>query len=160
MNQKKIVTDSAIHLSNADIHNYGIAVMNPPILIDGKLFGYVNKIKSEKCSVKPIIGEIAVPELIDTYNRLGEDGSQILSIHLSDKLTSTYQNALIAAKASTSDVTVINSGVTAAGLAYQVLAAAKWLAAGVEIAEVSDKLKRIQNNTRIFFSVLSKIIPS
>lgn len=160
MNQIKIVTDSAIHLSNADIHNYGIEVMNPPILIDNKLFGYVNKIKSEKflqlfekCSVKPTIGEIAVPELIDTYNRLGKDGSQILSIHLSDKLTNTYQNALIAAKASTSNVTVINSGVTAAGLAYQVLAAAKWLAAGTEIAEVCDKLKRIQNNTRIFFSV-------
>jgi DegV family protein with EDD domain len=160
MNRIKIVTDSAVHLSPADIHHYQIKVMNPPILIDGKLFGYVNQIKSEKflqlfekCSVKPVIGDLSVPELVATYDELGKDGSQILSIHLSDKLTRSYQNATLAAAQSNSDVTVINSEVTAAGLAYQVLAAAKWADQGETVATITDKLTRIKTNTRIFFSV-------
>ncbi|GHP13567.1 hypothetical protein YK48G_09920 [Lentilactobacillus fungorum] len=160
MNRIKIVTDSAVHLSTADIHHYQIKVMNPPILIDGKLFGYVNQIKSEKflqlfekCSVKPVIGDLSVPELVATYDELGNDGSQILSIHLSDKLTRSYQNATLAAAQSNSDVTVINSEVTAAGLAYQVLAAAKWADQGETVATITDKLTRIKTNTRIFFSV-------
>ncbi len=68
--------------------------------MDGKLLGYVNKISSEKflqlfdqCSNKPIIGDVSVGEITRLYNELGADGSQILSIHLSDKLSNTYANA-------------------------------------------------------------------
>ncbi|GAD16875.1 DegV family protein [Lentilactobacillus otakiensis] len=160
MTKIKIVTDSAAHLSSADIRAYDIHVLNPPILMDGKLFGYVNKISSEKylqlfekCSNKPVIGDISVAELTDTYNQLGEDGSQILSIHLSDKLSSTYHNAKTAASKSSSEVTVVNSQVTAAGLAYQVLEAAKMVTAGKSIADILQQLTKIRNNTRIFFSV-------
>lgn len=160
MKSIKIVTDSAVHLSPADVHNYGIKVLNPPILIDGKLFGYVNKITSEKflqlfdkCTVKPTIGDITVPKLVAAYDELGKDGSQIISIHLSDKLTSTYRNAAIAAEQSTSDITVINSEVTAAGLAYQVLAAAKAIARGKSVTAIADQLTQIRQRTQIFFSV-------
>lgn len=160
MTNIKIVTDSAAHLASADIRAYDIHVLNPPILMDGKLFGYVNKISSEKylqlfekCSNKPEIGDISVAELTDTYNQLGEDGSQILSIHLSDKLSSTYHRAKTAASKALSDVTVINSQVTAAGLAYQVQEAAKMVAAGKSISDIFQRLTKIRNNTRIFFSV-------
>lgn len=160
MNQIKIVTDSAAHLSAADIRAYEIHVLNPPILMDGKLFGYVNKISSEKylqlfeqCSNKPQIGDITVDELTQKYDALGEDGSQILSIHLSDKLSNTYHNAKIAAGKSASQVTVVNSQVTAAGLSYQVIEAAKLSAGGKSIQEILKQMEKIRDNTRIFFSV-------
>ncbi|GAA2972601.1 DegV family protein [Lentilactobacillus parakefiri] len=160
MNQIKLVTDSAAHLSKADLQAYGISVLNPPIVMDGKLFGYVNKISSEKflqlfdqCSNKPVIGDISVGEITRLYNELGADGSQILSIHLSDKLSNTYANARTAASKSTSQVTVVNSQVTAAGLSYQVLEAAKLIAAGKSIPEILPQLAKIRNRTRIFFSV-------
>lgn len=153
MNQIKLVTDSAAHLSKADLQAYGISVLNPPIVMDGKLFGYVNKISSEKflqlfdqCSNKPVIGDISVGEITRLYNELGADGSQILSIHLSDKLSNTYANARTAASKSTSQV-------TAAGLSYQVLEAAKLIAAGKSIPEILPQLAKIRNRTRIFFSV-------
>ncbi|PAK80028.1 DegV family protein [Lentilactobacillus parakefiri] len=160
MNQIKLVTDSAAHLSKADLQAYGISVLNPPIVMDGKLFGYVNKISSEKflqlfdqCSNKPVIGDISVGEITRLYNELGADGSQILSIHLSDKLSNTYANARTAASKSTSQVTVVNSQVTAAGLSYQVLEAAKLIVAGKSIPEILPQLAKIRNRTRIFFSV-------
>lgn len=160
MNQIKLVTDSAAHLSKADLQAYGISVLNPPIIMDGKLLGYVNKISSEKflqlfdqCSNKPIIGDVSVGEITRLYNELGADGSQILSIHLSNKLSNTYANAKTAASKSTSQVTVVNSQVTAAGLSYQVLEAAKLIAAGKSIPDILPQLTKIRNRTRIFFSV-------
>ncbi|MFT8399759.1 MAG: DegV family protein [Lentilactobacillus diolivorans] len=160
MSNIKIVTDSAIHLSPADIHNYHIHVMNPPILVDGKLYGYVNKISSEKflqlynqSTKKPVIGQVSVDKLVKTYDELGADGSQILSIHLSDKLTDTYANAVKAAKKTNSLVTVLNSQVTAAGLAYQVTTAAKDIQTGKPLHEIQSDLENIRNNTRIYFSV-------
>jgi DegV family protein with EDD domain len=160
MSKIKIVTDSAAHVANADIRAYNIYVLNPPILIDGRVFGYVNKISSEKFlqlfdsgKNKPVIGDISVADLTETYNKLGEDGSQVLSIHLSDKMSSSYNNAKTAASKSTTDVTVLNSQVTAAGLAYQVLKAAKMIKEGKTIKDILPELAKVRDNTRIFFSV-------
>lgn len=160
MKKIKIVTDSAAHIAHADIQTYGIHVLNPPILLDGKIIGYVNKISSKKflqlfdsCKHKPIIGDISVNELTKTYNKLGEDGSQVLSIHLSDKLSASYNNAKTAASKSTSEVTVVNSRVTAAGLAYQVLKAGKLVMAGQSITDILPQIAKIRDQTRIFFSV-------
>ncbi|WP_367376089.1 DegV family protein [Lentilactobacillus kefiri] len=157
MSKIKIVTDSAAHVANADIRAYNIYVLNPPILIDGRVFGYVNKISSEKFlqlfdsgKNKPVIGDISVADLTETYNKLGEDGSQILSIHLSDKMSSSYNNAKTAASKSTTDVTVLNSQVTAAGLAYQVLKAAKMIKEGKIIKDILPELAKVRDNTRIF----------
>lgn len=82
---------------------------------------------------------------------MGEDGSQILSIHLSDKMSSSYNNAKTAASKSTTDVTVLNSQVTAAGLAYQVLKAAKMIKEGKIIKDILPELAKVRDNTRIFF---------
>ncbi|MFT8765826.1 MAG: DegV family protein, partial [Lentilactobacillus hilgardii] len=150
---------SAAHLSPNDINHYHITVMNSPILINGKVFGYVNKISSEKFMQMfdddgraPIIGEISVEALTHTYDELGADGSQILSIHLSDTLSNTYKNAKSAATKSTSQVTVINSRVTAAGLAYQVMTAAEAIAKGQRMIDVLASMEQVRDKTKIFFS--------
>ncbi|MFT8995241.1 DegV family protein [Lentilactobacillus hilgardii] len=159
MHNIKIVTDSAAHLSPNDINHYHITVMNSPILINGKVFGYFNKISSEKFMQMfdddgraPIIGEISVEALTHTYDELGADGSQILSIHLSDTLSNTYKNAKSAAAKSTSQVTVINSRVTAAGLAYQVMTAAETIAKGQRMIDVLASMEQVRDKTKIFFS--------
>ncbi|GAF35691.1 DegV family protein [Lentilactobacillus farraginis] len=155
----KIVTDSAAHLPQSDITHNHITVMNSPILVNGKVFGYVNHISHEKfmqmfnsAGKSPTIGEISVNELVHTYNELGADGSQILSIHLSNTLSHTYINAKTAAAKSASRVTVVNSQVTAAGLAYQVMTAAKKIAAGQDMPHILSAIGKVRQNTRIFFS--------
>ncbi|MFD1124955.1 DegV family protein [Lentilactobacillus raoultii] len=155
----KIVTDSAAHLPTADINHYHITVMNSPILIKGKIFGYVNQISQQKflkmfdkAGKSPIIGEVSVANLIDTYNKLGADGSQVLSIHLSDTLSHTYANAKVAAEKSTSQVTVVNSRVTSAGLAYQVMTAAKAISASKPLTAILSSMDKVRQKTRIFFS--------
>lgn len=160
MQSIKIVTDSAAHLSPGDVARYNITVMNSPILVNDKVFGYINQISEQKFhqlfdhpSGRPRIGEISVAALVDTYNQLGADGSKILSVHLSNKITHTYQNARQAAKRSTSDVTVINSQVTAAGLTYQVLTAAKQINRGnATIETLIPTLAQIRDRTQIYFS--------
>lgn len=154
----KIVTDSAAHLPQSDITHNHITVMNSPILVNGKVFGYVNHISHEKfmqmfnsAGKSPTIGEISVNELVHTYNELGADGSQILSIHLSNTLSHTYINAKTAAAKSASRVTVVNSQVTAAGLAYQVMTAAQKIAAGQDMSHILSAISKVRQNTRIFF---------
>ncbi len=164
MHQIKIVTDSAAYLTPADVSTYQITVMNSPILIGDKVFGYINKVSHQKLhqlfndsSSTPTIGEVSVADLTQVYNKLGADGSQILSIHLSDRLSNTYHNAVIAAEKSASQVEVVNSQVTAAGLRYQVMAAAKAASAGDQLLHVLEIIDQIKLKTRIFFAVPSNV---
>ncbi|AQW21329.1 fatty acid-binding protein DegV [Lentilactobacillus curieae] len=156
----RIVTDSAASLSQSSIRNHDIKIIDLPIIINGKLYGSVKNISSDKflhllsnCSSSPALGGADVSELANLYDELGSDGSQIISIHLSSTLSPTYYTAQDAAKISSSDVTVVDSMATSGGLAYQVTKAAECIKRGRTVKEILTKLSHTRTKTRTFFSV-------
>lgn len=151
----KIVTDSSVQLTPAEIKENNITIVPLTIEINGQTFVDGETITREELveelrkGNKPKTSQPAVGSFVDVFDRLGEDGSQVVAILLSDVLSGTYQTAVSAAEMSSTDVTVINSKSTDRGEAFQVLAAAKDAAAGKTIAEIQAHCKDILERTTI-----------
>lgn len=151
----KIVTDSSVQLTPAEIKENNITIVpltieiNGQIFVDGETITREELVEELKKGNKPKTSQPAVGSFVDVFDRLGEDGSQVVAILLSDVLSGTYQTAVSAAEMSSTDVTVINSKSTDRGEAFQVLAAAKDAAAGKTVAEIQAHCKDILERTTI-----------
>ena len=151
----KIVTDSSVQLTPAEIKENNITIVpltieiNGQTFVDGETITREELVEELKKGNKPKTSQPAVGSFVDVFDRLGEDGSQVVAILLSDVLSGTYQTAVSAAEMSSTDVTVINSKSTDRGETFQVLAAAKDAAAGKTIAEIQAHCKDILERTTI-----------
>ena len=151
----KIVTDSSVQLTPAEIKENNITIVpltieiNGQTFVDGETITREELVEELKKGNKPKTSQPAVGSFVDVFDRLGEDGSRVVAILLSDVLSGTYQTAVSAAEMSSTDVTVINSKSTDRGEAFQVLAAAKDAAAGKTIAEIQAHCKDILERTTI-----------
>lgn len=151
----KIVTDSSVQLTPAEIKENNITIVpltieiNGQTFVDGETITREELVEELKKGNKPKTSQPAVGSFVDVFDRLGEDGSQVVAILLSDVLSGTYQTAVSAAEMSSTDVTVINSKSTDRGEAFQVLAAAKDAAADKTIAEIQAHCKDILERTTI-----------
>ena len=151
----KIVTDSSVQLTPAEIKENNITIVpltieiNGQTFVDGETITREELVEELKKGNKPKTSQPAVGSFVDVFDRLGEDGSQVVAILLSDVLSGTYQTAVSAAEMSSTDVTVINSKSTDRGEAFQVLAAAKDAAAGKTVAEIQVHCKDILERTTI-----------
>lgn len=151
----KIVTDSSVQLTPAEIKENNITIVpltieiNGQTFVDGETITREELVEELKKGNKPKTSQPAVGSFVDVFDRLGEDGSQVVAILLSDVLSGTYQTAVSAVEMSSTDVTVINSKSTDRGEAFQVLAAAKDAAAGKTVAEIQAHCKDILERTTI-----------
>ena len=151
----KIVTDSSVQLTPAEIKENNITIVpltieiNGQTFVDGETITREELVEELKKGNKPKTSQPAVGSFVDVFDRLGEDGSQVVAILLSDFLSGTYQTAVSAAEMSSTDVTVINSKSTDRGEAFQVLAAAKDAAEGKSIEEIQAHCKNILERTTI-----------
>ena len=78
----------------------------------------------------------------ELYDQLGEDGSEIISIHMTAGMSGTVKSAQAAAEMSDSKVTVIDSMFISHGLSFQVLEAAKMAEEGKTVEEIVNQLNR------------------
>lgn len=151
----KIVTDSSVQLTPAEIEDNNITIVpltveiNGETFIDGETITREELVEELKKGNKPKTSQPPVGLFVDTFDRLGEDGSEVVAIMLSDVLSGTYQTAMSAAEMSKTKVTVINSKSTDRGEAFQVLAAAKDAQAGKSIEEIQKHCEDILERTTI-----------
>jgi DegV family protein with EDD domain len=91
----------------------------------------------------------------ETYARLGADGSSIVSIHLSSKLSGTLHSAEIARDALRGRVSVdvIDSRSASLGLGLIVLSAARMASAGIDARLIASNVRRLVPNVHILFFV-------
>jgi len=156
----KIVTDSTVDLSKEEIEKYEIEIVPLTIQINGNSYiDGVDITPGEFIDMMKLSGELpkssqpAAGIFLEVYNRLGEDGSEVLSIHLTKELSGTVQTASSAAGMSKSKVTVVDSGFISRGLAFQVLEAAKMAQEGISMQEILIRLEGIRRKTKLFIVV-------
>lgn len=151
----KIVTDSSVQLTPEEIEKYNITVVPLSVEVDGKNYIDGEDISREELvdflrkGIIPKTSQPSMGRFVETFDKLGEGGSEVLAILITDALSGTYQTACSAAEMSSSKVTVINSKSTDRGLSFQVLAAAKDLQAGKSIDEIKEHLADIRSRTRV-----------
>lgn len=161
MAKVKIVTDSSCNMAPDMADKLGIEVISLSTMIDGVIYkdaelsGKQFMEMMDKAEALPKTSQPPIGEFIELFDKLGEDGSKIISINMTDLISGTVHTAEQAAQLSQSDVTVINSHFTDQGLSFQVIAAAEMAQAGASVEEIIKKVEEIKANTELYIGVAS-----
>ncbi len=156
----KIVTDSTADLSKEMIEQLEISVAPLQILMSGETYLDGVDISNDEFITRmeasdelPKSSQPQVGSLLDLYDQLGEDGSEILSIHVTDSLSGTYDSACSVAAMTDSKVTVHNSKYVSQALGFQVREAASMARKGIKVEEIIARLEEIRANTSLYIVV-------
>lgn len=155
----KIVTDSTITVDPELIKKYDITIVPLAILIDGVLYQdtdlsaetFMKKMKASK--ILPKTSQPPVGVFSEIYDKLSEDGSEIISIHLTKALSGTVEAARQGAMLSHANVTVLDSDFIDQGLSFQVIKAAKLAASGATKEEIIAATKETKENTELYIGI-------
>src|SRR5436305_1774651 len=139
----RIVVDSTSDLPSEVMKELGITMV--PLKVHFGTEEYLDRVELDqdeffqKLAVATELPKTSQPspgEFIDAYRQLPAD-EPIISIHISEKLSGTYQSAVLARKELPDrDIRVIDSGNVTAGAGMLVLAAAEMVKAGKSADEI------------------------
>lgn len=150
MNKIKIVTDSTADLPPEIVEKYDIKVL--PLYVSFKEENYKDGIdinlhelliKMEESDIFPGTAQVNPQRFAECYKKYIGEGYKIISIHISSKMSGTYQSACIAKDMlSTDDIIVIDSQNVTSGLGLLVLKAAKLKESGFDIKDIESEVKK------------------
>lgn len=103
--------------------------------------------------VLPATSQPSAGDFVELYRRLAEQGAtEILSIHISSKLSGTVSSALLArSELPDLSIHIVDSLSTTMGQGYLVLHAARALEAGRPVGEIVASLEALREHVRILF---------
>ncbi|NMM65284.1 DegV family protein [Clostridium sp. P21] len=151
MEKIKIITDSTSDLPLNIIEKYGIEVL--PLLlsfdeetykdgVDINLHTLLMKMDGNKDF--PRTAQVNPQRFMECYKKYLSQGYKIISIHISSKLSGTYQSACIAKDAlETEDIIVIDSLNVTSGLGIIVMKAGSLKNEGLGIHAIEEKIKNL-----------------
>ncbi|CEG27544.1 degV family protein [Bacillus sp. B-jedd] len=156
----KIVTDSTSDMPKELIEKYGIEIVPLSITVGGETY-------TDGVDISPVqfLGKMKqTPELpkssqpstgafLEVYDRLGNEGYDVLSIHMTGKMSGTVRSAESAAQMTAAKVTVVDSKFISKALGFQVKEAAIMANEGKSMDEILARLKAIQENSRLYIMV-------
>jgi len=162
MGQVRIVTDSTSDLSMTVCEELGISVV--PLTVFFGEVAYRDRVDLDsdqffrmlaKSGELPKTSQPSPALFEETYRRLTADGSDVLSIHLSARLSGTVRAAEIARDAlrGTGRVEVIDVTSASLGLGLIVMAAARLAKQGAEMRDIASLVRRLSPNVHILFVV-------
>lgn len=155
----KIVTDSTCDLPPAWLQEYQITVAPIHIHFDLETFREGQTItpdrlyrRIEASGTLPTTSQPSVGEFSQLYQALTADGSEVLSVHVTSKLSGTYQSAALAARQlpSGAPVSVVDSLNGSVGLGLLVREAAQLARAGLTRADIVARLEARRPHIHIF----------
>jgi DegV family protein with EDD domain len=104
--------------------------------------------------VMPRTSQPAPHEFETVYRQLMNESDSIVSIHMSSKLSGTYQSANIAANAiGCEKIRVIDSKSVSAGTGLLALEAARLSKLDITLKDLVDKIEATKSRLRLFFTV-------
>ncbi|EGO2702572.1 MULTISPECIES: DegV family protein [Enterococcus] len=160
MTNVKIVTDSSCTMEKSLRDELNIHMMPLSIMVDGVVYPDDDHLPGEKfmdmmanAKALPKTSQPPIGEFVELYDRLGGDGSEVISIHMTKGLSGTVEAARQASNLSSSKVTVIDSDFTDQGLSFQVIQAAKLAQAGAGVPEILAEIERVKQNTKLYIGI-------
>ena len=155
----KLVTDSTCDLPDDWFERYGITVI--PMNIQFGLETFKDEVtitpaefyrRIETTQKVPTTSQPSVGEFIELYEKLANDGSEILSIHLTSKLSGAWQAATLAARDlhGKIKVSVIDSQNSSPALGLLVREAAKLIAADCLVEQIVPQLEARRPQIKVF----------
>ena len=159
MTKIKIVTDSSVTIEPEVAKELDITIVPLSVMVDGVVYSdadleegeFLRLMKSSRNLPKtsqPPVGVFA-----DVFERLAEDGAQIISIHMSHALSGTVEAARQGATLANADVTVVDSSFTDQAMKFQVTEAAKLAKEGASLEEILIKIEEVKEKTELYIGL-------
>lgn len=160
MSKVAIVTDSTADIPKDLVERYGIKVI--PLYVNFEDRSYLDDrvdITSKQFyerlrSVKkqPTTSQPTPQDFIKAYSELLKENGSIISIHISKKMSGTYNSAEMARKElSDSDIEVINSELVHIPLGILVIKAAELARDGKSKEEILDAINKLKQKITVLF---------
>jgi DegV family protein with EDD domain len=156
-----IVTDSTADLIPELVAQHAVTVVPLTVSLDGR--SYLDGVditaaefygKLQRTSSHPTTSQPAPGQFKEVYEHLLADHDEVVSIHISPKLSGTMGSAQQAAQMIGSErVHVVDSQFASMPLAALVLVAAKRAALDASASEVIEDVMRVREAARCFFAV-------
>lgn len=160
MSKIRIVTDSTVDLTNEEISQFSLEVVPLSIHINGET--YIDRVdispiefiaKMKESPELPKSSQPAVGTFVEVYDRLHDEGYEIISIHMTGGMSGTVQSAATAAQMTKAKVTVVDSKYISAALAFQVKEAAKLAQSGKSVEDIIAAVDKVREQTTLFVVV-------
>ena len=141
----KIVTDSTCDIPAKLAEEYGITVVPVTVRFGTTSFLDGVELTTDELYVRltsggdlPTTSQPSIGEFLEVYERVGQDADGIVSIHVSAKLSGTYNSAMQASDQAEGDcpIDVVDTEQASMGIGLTVLAAAKAANEGANMDEV------------------------
>jgi len=155
----QVITDSTSDIPRDIAEELGIRVVPVYIRFNDKVYrDGVDIQKDEFYQVladspyHPATSQPTPEDFVSAYKEYCDTVDGIISIHVSSKASGTYNSAIIAKKmlGSQCPIEVVDSQFTSAGLALVVMAVARLVKAGKNLAAITAEVRRIINKVDIF----------
>ncbi len=152
----QIITDSSCDLPKEIIEKHNILVVPLRIEIDGK--DYVDGIDLshqdfyQKMTASPTLPKTSQPSpqtFIDRFKEGLERSEEVLSIHLSSRLSGTVESAYQARQETGGNIEIFDTLTGSIGVGMQVLKACQLAIEGFEESEIVEKLKAYRDQMRV-----------
>ena len=155
-----IVTDSTAYLPLGLAREFGVRVVPVQVIVDSESYPETDDPDSAKLSAALLARQNVTtsrpsPELFLAAfdDCVAEGATHVVCATLSSDMSATYESALLAARQSSIDVTVIDSRTAAMGLGFAVLAGARVAEAGGTSVSVAATIKRVAAETSVMIYV-------
>lgn len=157
-----LVTDSTCDLEPNLLNDYNIEMVPLTInftedevykdIIDIKQKVFFQKLS--KVEKLPTTSQPSIGLFVEKYREMADKYDVVISIHLASKLSGTYHAAKMAAKEIENlQIEIIDSSSASLGIGYQLLYAKRLIDEGMSFKEIVKRIKNIQRNLKIFFTV-------
>jgi DegV family protein with EDD domain len=161
----KIVTDSTAYLTPELVHQYDIRVIPLKVIFGKRSFrdgidlgiGDFYRMLGQ-ASQLPTTSQPSAGEFLEVYSELSAAGHEIISIHISSKLSGTIGSATSARYSlletrPEAKITIIDSLSAAMGLGLIVIAAAQAATAGQTVEQITTMMERMIRDMHVIFVV-------
>lgn len=161
MNKVMIVTDSTATIPGELRNGYPIASVPLQVIWGNEIFRDDIDIKPKEFyerlvvdKVMPSTSQVTPEEFKLMYGKLIDEGYDILSVHISGKLSGTLDSAIQAKSHFPEErIQLVDSLSTSMAMGFQVLSAAHMAASGGTLAECMAVAEKARENTGVFFVV-------
>ncbi|MFB5194464.1 DegV family protein [Neobacillus sp. KR4-4] len=160
MRKIKIVTDSTMDMPLDIAEKLDIVVVPLSVTINGE--SYLDRVDIDvaeyiqvmnQSNELPKSSQPSAGTFLEVYDRLGDEGYEVLSIHMTGKMSGTVRSAESAAQMTKTKVTVVDSKFISLALQFQVKEAAEMAKQGKSMEEILSRLDKIRENTKLYIMV-------
>ena len=154
----RIVTDSSCDLPTELVQELGITVVPLYVRFGEEVYREQVDIsldefykRLEQGPIHPVTIQPSPQDFVTAYQKVASEADGIVSIHISSKLSGTFNSALEGKKLLEKDfpIEVVDSQIITVGLALICIAAAKMAKAGESLASVVEEVKQMLPNIHL-----------